>query len=147
MKAVKLPADLGFELYNIEVEDTLESLREGVGGGYIEIVRTPFCWGEGDSHRLVMVIDEEGAIKQQPLNYRASVFYPSPHGIYGEVFLLAEVFDEEEGAKLETLPDWLDAHYIVSLGLYLTEAAIDNILRNETQLIPRFPKPNDPRQN
>jgi hypothetical protein len=39
-----------------------EELRQHVGGGYIEILRMP---GTG---KAMMVIDEEGKIKQQPYN-------------------------------------------------------------------------------
>ena len=64
---------------------TLEQLREGIGGGWIEHI--PFAPGVGASRELsvelvkggnvpsdcVVVADEEGALKHQPPNELASV--------------------------------------------------------------------------
>lgn len=47
---------------------SLEELREAIGGGWIEIVRT-------QTGRRILVIDEEGKLKGMPLNSRASGLY------------------------------------------------------------------------
>ena len=45
----------------------LEELKDAIGGGWIEIVYL--------KQRLLMVIDEEGKLKQLPLNYAATKLY------------------------------------------------------------------------
>lgn len=45
---------------------TLEELQRGVGGGYVERVKIPGG---------VMYVDEDGKIKGQPINMRASQLY------------------------------------------------------------------------
>ena len=46
---------------------SLEELKQAIGGGYIEVVYLP--------DNRVMVIDEEGKLKQMPLNHAASMLY------------------------------------------------------------------------
>jgi hypothetical protein len=48
---------------------SLDELKAAIGGGYIEIVRIP--------HNRLMVVDEEGKIKDPPLplNMRATLLY------------------------------------------------------------------------
>lgn len=58
-------------------------------GGYIETVRLP----ELEDHQIVMVVNEEGIIKQLPLNKNLLPFF-----YVGDVFFVAE--DGEEFVSL-----------------------------------------------
>jgi len=49
---------------------SLEELRAAIGGGYIEVVRTV------DDSRI-MVLDEEGKLKNMPVNPKATALYPN----------------------------------------------------------------------
>jgi len=48
----------------------LDELKEAIGGGYIEVVRTT-----DDS--MIMVLDEEGKLKRMPVNPVATALYPN----------------------------------------------------------------------
>jgi hypothetical protein len=54
-------------------EPTLELLKDAIGGGYLEIVPR---WNKiahaGDHHRCVAFCDEEGKLKQLPMNMMAT---------------------------------------------------------------------------
>lgn len=59
----------------IEIQDTeLETLQNAVGG-YIEIVNLP--------NDMILVVDEEGAIKNKEINLKASFLYGDR--IFGDV--------------------------------------------------------------
>ena len=71
------------------VKRDIESLKKMVDG-WIEIVRTEFMPELACGCRLVMVVDEEGALKRDRAeNPRANVFYPFGT-IYGDAVILGE---------------------------------------------------------
>lgn len=81
---IKIGADGTVTL--LEVEPTLENLQKIVGG-YIETVRT---WIPD----IVMIVNEEGKMKDKPLNSKASSLINTYDCIVGDVVLVQE-WDEE----------------------------------------------------
>jgi hypothetical protein len=66
-----------------EFTPTLDNMQ-AVVGGYIEGVR---CTIEG----LRMYVNEEGMIRGLPINRIASMFYPGPTFIHGDVIFVGDV--------------------------------------------------------
>lgn len=109
LRILKIAADPDVAPEWTEIDDNLQSVRDAIGGGYIEIVRN------GDYRmqcgcKVVMVVDEEGLLKEQPLNERAIPFY-SMRPIVGDVFFVAEGYiqnaDGEEDLDFVSLaPEW-----------------------------------------
>lgn len=52
---------------------SLEELKEAIGGGYIEIVRV--------GRDGLMVVDEEGKLKNMPVNHKATLFYANANDV------------------------------------------------------------------
>lgn len=102
MKVVLVPADIDKELELVEPK-SLEALQSLVGG-YIERVtigdhRTRTRWPVGQSF-VVMLVDEEGLLKDKATNIRASLLYGTQvHGqrIAGDAVIIGEdlVFGED----------------------------------------------------
>jgi hypothetical protein len=63
----------------------LEELKEFIGGGWIEMVE---CWNP-DYQGMVIILDEEGKLKNMPLNVAATDAYGVPHWdvIVGDVLI------------------------------------------------------------
>lgn len=68
---------------------TLDSLSSFVGG-YIEIVRGPRLPMLDCGCRTVMVVDEEGLLKDKAVNAFGSLLYTGPTPIVGDIFLVGE---------------------------------------------------------
>lgn len=84
----------------------LEDLRECVGG-YIEIVRPAFL--EPVEPFLLMVLDEDGKLKEKPINDLASLLYCNPFDcIVGNV-VIGTRFNEDPTAEpdIYAMPDWM----------------------------------------
>jgi hypothetical protein len=77
----------------IDGENLLAELHRLVGG-YIEVVRTQKLRDK----QVIMVVDDEGAVKLKPLNAYASQYYP------GDIRGVA-VFLGESGPHLISAPD------------------------------------------
>lgn len=75
------------------------AMSELIGGGYIEVVRTPEM-PKMKGSPMVMVVDEEGLLKRLEHNPRASIYYPGFDGIKGDAFLVAE-----NGPDFTSLPE------------------------------------------
>jgi hypothetical protein len=100
----QIPDDSSQPLEYRVIPHNLDGLRHAIGGGWIEIVRTPFMPLLGCSCRCVLVVDEEGLIKQTEYNERATVFYPHNPGIHGDAFLVGEGPDPEGELEFFSLP-------------------------------------------
>jgi hypothetical protein len=62
---------------------TLKQLQKAIGGGYIEIVRIPGA-------KFVMIVDEEGKLKNFPMNAFGSALYGS--GINHNDWIVGDIF-------------------------------------------------------
>lgn len=112
LRVFRIPSDYNEEAKLVEVDNTLDAYRAQIGGGYIEIVRTPLMPTLECGCAVVMVVDEDGLLKRLKPNTRASVFYPFEFGIAGDAFLVGEglVNDSIDGVDLDFfgLPvDWV----------------------------------------
>ena len=100
MLVVLVPADGKPSKVNIPDDDTLHGMQKLVGGGFIEIVRPkllPKDW--------VMVVDDEGKLKDYPVNVLGTVLYDSPWDtINGDLFLCREdMVPDEDGFMVPDL--------------------------------------------
>ena len=94
MIVVLVPAKGKPKKVDIPDSDTLHGMQKLVGGGFIEIVRPkllPRDW--------VMVVDDEGKLKDYPVNLLGTILYNSPWDtINGDLFLCREdMVPDEEG--------------------------------------------------
>lgn len=98
----------------------LEDFQKAVGG-HIEIVRPAFLMPVNPF--LLMVIDEEGKIKEKPENGLASLFYANPYdNIVGDVVICTR-FNSDPTAEPDIYAlDELTASKVVSLLDRLTNA-------------------------
>lgn len=87
-----IPADDSIPMELKCIGTSLDDLRKLVGGGWIEIVRTEPMPRLSGQDRVSMVVDEEGLIKNLPVNRRATKhYYPyPPNQIHGDAFLIGE---------------------------------------------------------
>lgn len=85
MKATFLKSDGQSDEREITKKLTLDEMRAAVGGGY---VRPLYVQGRpgGRKDMLVMLVDEDGALKGQPFNAAASLVAGQP--IVGDVVVL-----------------------------------------------------------
>lgn len=75
---------------SIKADRRLEQMREAIGGGYVEFVRTIDTFNK----QRIMVVDDSGLIKNLPLNKIASVM--AGRQIVGDVLLLTPEETEDE---------------------------------------------------
>ncbi len=75
---------------SIKAHQRLEQMREAIGGGYVEFVRTIDTFNK----QRIMVVDDSGLIKDLPLNKIASVM--AGRQIVGDVLLLTPEETEDE---------------------------------------------------
>lgn len=86
----------------IEITEPIYKCLQNAIGGYIEIVRP-----KGLNNSFCMIVDEEGLIKQKPINEIGSVLYETQkHGqpIVGDVVIVKEI-DTDEGRELNGLSE------------------------------------------
>lgn len=83
MKAVTLKADGGIEVWDLAEHDSdrYTQVRAAIGGGWVEALRV-------DDETLMMV-DEEGRLKDLPLNTQASLLYQRDR-IVGDAVLIGD---------------------------------------------------------
>ena len=90
--------------YAIIGEDTLHGMQELVGG-YIEIVHPIYL-----RRPYVMIVNEEGLLRDLPINNTGSLFYGGP--IVGNVLILKEGLNEDGEPDLLSLDDG-EAHELM----------------------------------
>lgn len=100
MIVVLVPAKGKPQKIEIPDGDTLHGMQKLVGGGFIEIVRPkllPRDW--------VMVVDDEGKLKDYPINLLGTILYNSPWDtINGDLFLCREdMVPDEDGFMVPDL--------------------------------------------
>lgn len=86
MKTLKITTDNKISIIDLDFDH--ESLREEVGG-YVELVRTQKL-RDYFKTKVVMIVDEEGLVKNLPMNPMGCYFYDTDkHGnpIVGDVIL------------------------------------------------------------
>ena len=81
MRAIKILEAGGSEY--IDIPNTLEALQKEVGGIYREVTLSPGC---------VMLVDEEGGLKDKPFNRKASDL--SGVDIVGDALIVGHKGDE-----------------------------------------------------
>ena len=85
MKTLKITTDNKISIIDLDFDH--ESLREEVGG-YVELVRTQKL-RDYFKTKVVMIVDEEGLVKNLPMNPMGCYFYDTDkHGnpIVGDAF-------------------------------------------------------------
>ena len=89
MKTIRVTADGKISVVDVDFSD-IQSVQNMLGG-YVEVVhnwRLARLLGEG----IVMLVDEEGLLKELPLNPVGSFFY---EGLIVGDFLLAQIVGED----------------------------------------------------
>ena len=76
------------------VGDSLHALQKMVGG-FIEIVRPRYL-----RKPYVMIVNEEGLLRNLPVNNTASMLYAGITPIVGDVLIMQEIFSDEGEPEL-----------------------------------------------
>lgn len=119
MKMYKVPAKESSPVTEKDIESVYPGLKEdepnGVGG-WIERVSTPVIMTDAERGmiRLVFIVDEEGLLKDKPVNKRMNYFYPF-NPIHGDAYFVGEQ-DGPEGPDFVALPDTFHEQDIVKLS-------------------------------
>lgn len=82
MRAFLIPADAAVDIAEVEITDRTSNMAAAIGCTWVEFVtvRDP---------EIKMVVDEEGLLKRDAvMNARASLLYPGPTPIVGDVLLV-----------------------------------------------------------
>lgn len=112
MKAIKVTTDNVVSIIDVDFND-LHSIQNAIGG-YFETVKTQKMW-DYFKCPMMFLADEEGHIKQLPLNQLGSYFYDTErHGwpIAGDIILAVPDgeyiigIDDPDGLKLKLLNDF-----------------------------------------
>lgn len=128
MRGLLIPVDPAEPVRDIEAPDTyseqLPFLREAMGGGWVEMVHTSRLQDTIDRsktprvEKIVMLVDEEGAVKNLPINPRATLLYaPGVSNIHGPALIFGEHRDPMEGDDIVSLPEY---YTIDHLNTWLT---------------------------
>lgn len=107
MKTLKITTDNKISIIDLDFDH--ESLREEVGG-YIETVKTQKLWDYFKA-KVVMIVDEEGLIKELPANLLGCYFYDTDkHGfpIVGDVILGLMIGPEIIGLGDRDAEQWME---------------------------------------
>jgi hypothetical protein len=75
IKCLVIPADDAQELRIEEVDPTLENLQRAIGGGYLQVLHL-------EQPSMSLYVDEEGAMKNLPVNVRASAFWRTHNPVF-----------------------------------------------------------------
>ena len=107
MKTLKITTDNKISIIDLDFDH--RSLREEVGG-YFETVKTQKLWDYFKA-KVVMIVDEEGLIKELPANLLGCYFYDTDkHGfpIVGDVILGLMIGPEIIGLGDRDAEQWLE---------------------------------------
>lgn len=90
LRILKVPADHDLPMEFVQIDDNLQSMRDAIGGGYLQELRrvSPQTELPCGCH-LVMVVDEDGKMKALDINPRATAYYEYDI-IRGNVFFVGE---------------------------------------------------------
>lgn len=107
MKTLKITTDNKISIIDLDFD--YESLKEEVGG-YFETVKTQKLWDYFKA-KVVMIVDEEGLIKELPANLLGCYFYDTDkHGfpIVGDVILGLMIGPEIIGLGDRDAEQWME---------------------------------------
>ena len=107
MKTLKITTDNKISIIDLDFDH--RSLREEVGG-YFETVKTQKLWDYFKA-KVVMIVDEEGLIKELPANLLGCYFYDTDkHGfpIVGNVILGLMIGPEIIGLGDRDAEQWME---------------------------------------
>lgn len=107
MKTLKITTDNKISIIDLDFDH--ESLKEEVGG-YFETVKTQKLWDYFKA-KVVMIVDEEGLIKELPANLLGCYFYDTDkHGfpIVGDVILGLMIGSEIIGLGDRDAEQWME---------------------------------------
>lgn len=107
MKTLKITTDNKISIIDLDFD--YESLKEEVGG-YFETVKTQKLWDYFKA-KVVMIVDEEGIIKELPANLLGCYFYDTDkHGfpIVGDVILGLMIGPEIIGLGERDAEQWME---------------------------------------
>lgn len=127
MRMIHVPVEGDVVEIDVDPESILKDLIEQVKTQEIVNAFGQTFMGPGFYPRVVMLVDEEGLLKNLPHNPRANLFYP--HGlIVGDALFVGVTFTHEEGYDWTSLPDdvtldWWKAeasrYYLLRTGQYM----------------------------
>jgi hypothetical protein len=84
-----IPADTDIPMEYKLIENNWRAMSQLIDG-YCTLVHSELMPELYCGCRMVMVVDEEGEMKNLTQNLRAQIYYPHPYPVVGDVFLMAE---------------------------------------------------------
>lgn len=97
-KTLKITTDDKISVIEVDVNN-IKDLQNAIGGGLVEPVKTQKLWDYFKAP-VLMLVDEEGLLKDLPLNFFGSIMYGTlVHGcpIVGDLILVLEVGEQWTG--------------------------------------------------
>ena len=97
-KTLKITTDDKISVIEVDVNN-IKDLQNAIGGGLVESVKTQKLW-DCFKAPVLMLVDEEGLLKDLPLNFFGSIMYGTlVHGcpIVGDLILVLEVGEQWTG--------------------------------------------------
>ena len=113
LKGIVIPADNAEPIREVEFNNTLQGMRMQIGGGYIEYVRAIDSLFSPN----VAIVDEEGLIKQLPMNHRAMLLL-NRH-LAGDVLLIGPTVNDGDDSDYTGQPSVGDLNHV--LGVFYNE--------------------------
>ena len=116
VRAIVIPVEDDIREVMIDPID-FRSIANAIGSEYIELVR---C---ADRNHYV-IVDETGLLTGKPINRRASLLYPGPTGLRGDVLIVGwdemQSFSDDEDATeiiatdmpVEEVSSWISQHTV-----------------------------------
>lgn len=108
-KTLKITMDNKISVIDVDVNN-IEDLQNAIGGGLVEPVRTQKLWDYFKAP-VIMLVDEEGLLKNLPFNFFGSVMYGcTAHGcpIVGDLILVLEVGEQWTGLGDVDSEQWME---------------------------------------
>ena len=116
VRAIVIPVDDDIREVQVDALD-FRSLANAIGSEYIELVRCT-----DPAHYLI--VDETGLLTGKTINRRASLLYPGPTGLRGDVLVVgwdetATYSDDEDASEIvattmpvEEVSSWISQHTV-----------------------------------
>ena len=106
-KTLKITTDDKISVIEVDVNN-IKDLQNAIGGGLVEPVKTQKLWDYFKAP-VLMLVDEEGLLKDLPLNFFGSIMYGTlVHGcpIVGDLILVLEVGEQWTGLGVVDSEQW-----------------------------------------
>lgn len=129
MRAIKIPAEASAPLEEVDIPAGFPQMNIAILGSSDALIQEVYAKGlhvisEQTGHQTILLVDEEGLIKNLPLNKRASVLYGThvhTHPIVGDAWVVSS-----------TREDWISLSTTIGTGQI--HGAIDHAIRHADEV-------------